>query len=120
MSTSYLVSIDLQTTGNLEGKLGAATAKTQDLHSSLGKLSSGFTAIVERAGEVALTIGKWAGAGALGAVAYGIFHINKELETTSISLASMFGANGFSKDMTQGMQMSGDILAKMRKDAAAL
>lgn len=120
MSTSYLVSIDLQTTGNLEGKLGSAQSKMMSMDGSISKIRDGFTGVVERAGEVALKIGLWAGAGALGAFTYGIMTINKQLETTQISLAAIFGAQGFSKDMSQGMQMSGDILAKMRKDAAAL
>ncbi len=120
MSTVYQVSIDLQTRGDLDAKLGSSQSKMLSMEGSVSKIRDGFTGIIERAGEVALKIGMWAGAGALGAVAYGIVHINKELETTQISMAAIFGANGFSKDMTQGMQMSGDILTKMRKDAAAL
>ena len=120
MSTTYEVSIQLKTSGDLETKITSATSKAVGLDGTLSKIGDGFTGLVEKAGAVALTIGKWAGAAALGGVVYGITHINKELETTKISMAAIFGANGFTKNMTEGMEMSSDVLTKMRKDAAAL
>ena len=127
----YRVTLDLSTRGDLATPLaGVAThadrassnlSHVRDELAAIGSsLGSAFTGAVEKVGAMAASIGMVAGAAGLGAIVYGVGHLNSELEKTTISLATIFSANGLASSMPAGMGMAADIMAKMRKDAAAL
>lgn len=82
-------------------------------------LASGFTGAIEKAGALALTVAKIGLAGAAAGAAFGL-HMSLELEKTQISLASIFGAQGLTRNMDEGMGLAGDMMKKIRKDAADL
>lgn len=134
MSTIYDVIVRLKSEGSFEAGIGRTAAHAGRLDGAIGAASTGmsalggaasgvagvFTGMVEKAGAVALAMGKIAAVGAIGAVAYGIVGINNELEKTQIGLAAVFGANGVTNNMTDGLGLAKSVMADMRKDAAAL
>lgn len=67
---------------------------------------------------------KWgaiaAGAAGAGAIVYGVKDLNSELESTKISLGTIFAANGIASDVPDGMRHAADIVKQMRMDARAL
>lgn len=79
-----------------------------------------FTSAVERAGDIAMTLGKLGAAAGVGAAVYGVASLNSELEKTQIALADIFTANGVTGNLTDGMGMAADMMKQLRKDAAAL
>lgn len=138
MGTTYLVEIDLQTKGDLHSQLGQSatqagkadqkigdlTRKVGDLGASAsamgGKLTDAFTGAVEKVGALTAGLAMLGAGAAAGAAVYGIGKLNNELEGTGISLAAMFGAQGLTRDLNEGLAMASDTLRDMRKDAAAL
>lgn len=135
-STSYLVEVELRTIGDLvDGKvLGSVGHLNDSLEQSKGKAQSlgsafrdfgadasdAFTGAIEKAGALAMTGAKIAGAAALGGAVYGVMGLNKELETTQYSIAAILDVAGKSSTFADGLSSAGDIMGKMRKDAAAL
>lgn len=106
MSTTYLVDIDMKLSGSVA--------------SAVGSLSSAFTGLVEKAGAVVKHMAELGAVGAIGAVTYGVFHLNKELENTQISLGAIYNAKGFADGIGQGVEMAAVSVQRMRKDAAQL
>ncbi|HTF90121.1 MAG TPA: hypothetical protein VK843_17025 [Planctomycetota bacterium] len=61
------------------------------------------------------------GAGAVGAAAiYGVRTLNNELESTKVSLAAVFRAQGLAGSVPQGISMASQAIADMRQDAKML
>lgn len=135
----YPVTIELSTTGDVAGgsagkggdaldKLSKAQDKLKDGASDLvgsyidfGKGAIGaFTGIMDSAVDLGTTLLKIGATAAFGAMTVGVVGLNKELENTRISIASILEVQGFAPNITQGMGQAGDIMTKMRKDAAAL
>ncbi|HEY1697992.1 MAG TPA: hypothetical protein VGG39_37790 [Polyangiaceae bacterium] len=128
---TYRVAIELATHGNLASEVGRSVSKLDGLSGTLGRvgheastlagsLAGAFEGAVEGAASLAATLGEVGAAAAVGAVTYGTLLLNKELESTQIALAAIFGANGITSSMPEGMSVAGDVMAQMRKDAAAL
>lgn len=128
---TYRVAIELATHGNLASELGSSVSKLDGLSGTLGRvgheagtlagsLAGAFEGAVEGAASLAATLGQVGAAAAIGAVTYGTLLLNKELESTQIALAAIFGANGITASMPEGMSVAGDVMSQMRKDAAAL
>lgn len=128
---TYRVAIELATTGNLRTEVSGSISKLDALGGLIGRvgeqaatlagsLAGAFERAVEGAANLAATVAKVGGAAAFGAVTYGTVLLNKELENTQIALAAIFGANGLTSSMPQGMSVAGDVMSKMRADAAAL
>jgi hypothetical protein len=124
---TYRVAIELATSGNLGAELGRHISKLDGLSGTIsrvgqeastlaGSLAGAFEGAVSLAGALA----KVGAAAALGAVTYGTLLLNKELENTQIALAAIFGANGITASMPEGMSVAADVMSQMRKDAAAL
>lgn len=127
----YRVVLDLSTSGSLDtktktaadnaGKLEGSFAKVREQVIGIGAgLADAFTGAVEKVGAMALSVGALAGAAGIGAVIYGVTHLNNELESTKISLAAIFGANGQTNSFAEGMDLAGETMAKIRQDAKAL
>lgn len=85
-----------------------------------GRLSDAFTGAVEKAADIAMTLGKLGAVAGIGAAVYGVASLNSELEKTQIALADIFTANGVTANLTDGMGMASGMMAQIRKDAAAL
>jgi hypothetical protein len=128
---TYRVAIELATSGNLATQVGQSVSKLDGLGGVLsrvgheastlaGSLVGVFEGAIEGAVSLASTLGKVGAAAAFGAVTYGTLLLNKELENTQIALAAIFGANGITASMPEGMSVAADVMAQMRKDAAAL
>lgn len=94
-----------------------------DTFSKIGGFVSGaanvFTGAVERVGAIAATFAKVGAVAGLAVLAHGVAGVNKQLETTQISLAAIFNANGVS-NFAGGMEIAKEQMAKMRADAARL
>ncbi len=128
---TYRVAIELATTGNLGAQVGGSISKLDGLGGVLsrvghetatlaGSLAAVFEGAVEGAASLVATLGKVGVASALSAITYGAVGLNKELENTQIALAAIFGANGVTSSMPEGMGVAADVMAQMRKDAAVL
>src|SRR5258707_6486575 len=130
-NTTYSVVVDLSTKGSLDAKLGETVNKLGQAHSSTTKLSNAiaglgtslsgaFTGAVEKAGELVMSFGKIGALAAGGALAYGVVHINNELEQTKISLSTIFARNGVVSDFNAGLSVAADTMKKLREDSAHL
>jgi hypothetical protein len=134
---TYKVVVDIAQKGALSDpkKLGASAAdaggKFDGLFSKIGsaagaigslgqRVSEAFTGAVEAAGRVALGVGKIAAVGVGAGIAYGVANLNNELEKSKISIAAVLGAQGVTRNMTDGLSKAAGIMADMRKDAAEL
>lgn len=135
MSTKYIVEIELKSTGNLPQTVSGAASKFDVLsaaasraHSAVMSISAGalggFTRSVEWAAGKVWDLGKMVGAAGLGAgfaaATWGVMTLNKELETTKISLAAVLGASGHAATVGGGIQMGADLIKQMRVDAQKL
>lgn len=110
--------------GGFQSKIGAVEGAFSRLSSQLQGMGRAvmapFDAVAKKAVDVGVGLGKLGVAGGIGLATYGVTHLNKELESTQISLAAIFGAQGISKNMTQGLAIGADVMRDMRRDAAAL
>lgn len=128
----YAVEVQLSTKGSgnadplagTKGKLDGLDSQIRSIGSAFaglgGRLESAFTGAVEAAGSLAMGLAKVGAVVVGGAAIYGVVKLNNELEKAQIGIAAIFSANGVSGNMEQGMKMSADMMAKIRKDAAAL
>lgn len=97
------------------------TSKLGDAVRAFGKTAVGaFTGAVEKVGALTLGLAAAGATAGIGAVTYGVLSLNKQLENTKVSLATIFAANGVASDVSHGLGMAAETVAKMRKDAAAL
>ena len=128
---TYRLVVDLSTTGTLGPALAGANASAAKLGGSLKSVGSemkslassaagAFTAVGDMVVGAMASAGKIAGVALAGGVAYGVTHINAELEKMQVSLAAIFSAQGVSKGMVGGMRIAGDTIKEMRRDAAQL
>lgn len=131
MSTTYSVVIDLKTVGSLDvgkGATGKGPEKAMSLIKSGWKdiegASSGVMGVldsaVDKMGSFAKAAAVAGGVAAMGAMYYGVTSLNSELESTKISLGTIFSANGIAGSVPEGMQHASDIIKTMRQDAKAL
>lgn len=125
----YLVDIRLETSGELVN--GRALSSLDQVHAKAQSIGgafrdfgsdagSAFTGIVEGAGRFLETSAKIAGAAGLGAAAYGVIGLNKHLEETQYSIAAILEVAGQKATFADALAPAGDIMSRMRKDAAAL
>ncbi|WP_438029024.1 hypothetical protein [Sorangium sp. So ce233] len=131
LGTVYTVEISLETKGDLPssmgrlgGELDRVDRKAAGLGATLyglgGRLSDGFTGAVETVGSLTTGLAKLGIAGAIGAATYGVTSLNKELETTTISLAAVLNKEGLTSSIEGGMQRAAAWVAQMKKDAKDL
>lgn len=99
---------------------GAVSHMGEMIKSSLGGMADAFTDVVEKAGHLTMGLGMVAGAAGLGAMAYGVAHLNTELETTQISMGAIFQAQGFAGTFGSAFGMAADQLSKMKQDVKSL
>lgn len=132
--TTYTVTLDLKTIGSLDfglnksgNGLSSATTSVATLRGALhdlrdvgGKFMGVLDGIAGRVG----TLVAYGGGALLSAGFYaayeGVTKLNAELESTKISLGTIFKANGQTSDLASGFELATDQLAKMRKDARDL
>jgi hypothetical protein len=137
-STTYQVILQLSTTGTLGAQLGvvgdkAATAdsKIQSISHSgreaarvlshMGERVGGMLeSVADKAFSVAESLAKWGLAGGVALAAYGVGHLNRELEGTTISLAAIAQAQGFTSTFDAGFRLAGEQVAKMKQDVKTL
>lgn len=124
----YRVVAKLDTEGDLTS--GSAKSKLSELDSQVTKIGSGlqhigesmlgtFTNAVERVAEIGFSIAKLGAGMAAAGAAFGV-RFNDQMEQTQMSLASIFGAGGATKNMEEGMLAAGKVMEKIRKDSEAL
>ena len=132
--STYRVVLELATKGSLAPGMAAAGNESDRLHgkvrninSALGSMGSAgasvmnsFSGIADKVVGIATNMAALGAAGGIAAVVKGVFGINNSLEKTQIGLAAIFGANDLTKNMNDGMEAAGDVMKKMRADAAAL
>lgn len=123
-SAQYEVLLSLRAEGDLTAKVGAMAGKVHEHISGIGdigrRVGDVLGGIADKALDVATTFAKWGVAGAIGLATYGVMGLNKELETTTISLAAIFNRQGFVADFAGGMQLAGQQLSKMKQDVKTL
>jgi hypothetical protein len=131
MSTTYSVVIDLKTVGSLDMGKGAggkgvdkAMASMKAGWNDIRSAGSDVMGVLDGAVDRMSSFAKWgaiaAGAAGAGAIIYGVKDLNNELESTKISLGTIFAANGIASDVPEGMKHAADIVKTMRQDAKAL
>lgn len=135
----YPVTIEIETKGDAAaGAAGRGSDGLDKLTKAQEKLSEGakdlvgsyidfgkgaigaFTGIMDSAVDLGSTLLKIGGAAVFGAVTHGVVGLNKELENTKMSIASILEVQGFAPNIYKGLDQAGGIMAKMRHDAAAL
>lgn len=117
LSTRGSMAAQLQTMGSMAGRVDNSLVGLKSTASSLG---SAFESVGDKIAGIAASAAKLGAVGVVGAVGYGVAHLNDQLEQTKISLAAIFSANGVASDMPGGLTLAKSVLADMRKDAAAL
>lgn len=134
----YSVILRLSTEGDLGAKLGtvgtradAAAKAVGGMESSARKAGDSFgdlstkaadtlSLIATKAIDVGMSIAKWGSVAVAGLATYGVAKLNNELEQTSISLAAISQAQGFTKTFGEGFALAGDQLTKMKTDVKTL
>lgn len=135
-STKHSVVIDMQTKGDLGlAGLSRGHARLSDAIVSGRRESQSFTdsfiSGVNKVGasvmglgmQIAQVGGKTAFAGVVtgaGLAAYGVAGLNKELESTKISLGAIYSAQGISEGLSAGITLAGENVKEMRRLAAKL
>lgn len=119
----YVVDVDLNVDSGSAAKIGRVGDPLGKLQSEAGKvglaLIGGFEGAVEKVGDVVLGMAQIGAAGAAAGVLWGL-HLNESLEKTRISIGAILNATGQVGSISEGMGLASDLMAKMRKDAAAL
>lgn len=129
--TTYKVEIDLTTKGDLPSATRKATSGFQSADAAAGKLMgtlrgvgagimAPLDAVASKVWDITSAAAKMAGAAGFGLAAYGVAKFNNELERTQISLGAIFNAQGGMPSIYAGLDRAGQVMAQMRKDAAAL
>lgn len=85
-----------------------------------GELIHGFEHAVEHAAHLAASLTKVAAALGISGIAYGVGHLNAELEQTKIGLAAVFQAQGFAGNFNAAFDRAGDQVNKMKQDIKSL
>jgi hypothetical protein len=85
-----------------------------------GGISGVFEGAVEKVASIGVGLAKIGAGAGLAAVTYGVVGLNAELEKTTVSLASVFNAQGAATSMADGMGKASSVIKEMRKDAAQL
>lgn len=123
----YLVEIELATIGDLGmGKIQPALDRTEskvkkigdDLSGLGGRMLSGFSGIA--LGTMVGGLLQQGANAAFSKIHDGVIGINKELETTKVSLAAVLNSNGLSDSIEGGMSRAADWMAQLKKDAKEL
>jgi hypothetical protein len=138
LSTTYDVRLRLSTEGafasqlgDLAGHAGRAQEKVErigeagnragEMLSRMGESVGGaLTELADKAIDVGTHIAKIGAAAVVGVAAYGVAHLNQELENTKISLGAIAQAQGFTKTFEEGFELAGDQLTKMKHDIKTL
>ncbi|HEX2880941.1 MAG TPA: hypothetical protein VHO25_15525 [Polyangiaceae bacterium] len=132
----YIAEIDLRTRGNfgipgIDRAMGGlserfvrgrreAVGLTDSLISGLGKAAHVVDNVASSVARVGMHGGMVGLAGAVGLAAYGVMGLNKELETTKISLGAIYTAQGIKTDLPGGIELARGNVLEMRRLAAKL
>ncbi len=123
-SAQYDVVLSMRAEGDLTAKVGAMAGKVHEHISGIGdigkRVGDVLVGIADKALDVATTFAKWGVAGGVALAGYGVASLNKELETTQISLAAIFSRQGFTADFAGGMQLAADQVGRMKQDVKTL
>lgn len=136
MSTQFIVEIDLRSRGdfNIAGMdrgvrgLGDGLVRVKRdaggisdaIVGGMNKAAAAVEGVVSSATRIAAHGGMVAFAGGIAAATFGVMGLNKELETTKISLGSIYTAQGVTKDLPGGVDLARSNIVEMRKLAAQL
>jgi hypothetical protein len=127
--TKYLVDIELAVTGDLgmgkiQPKLDETEGKVKRIGSELSTLGSrfvgGFMGATETVGGILSMLGKAGVGAAIGGATYGVMSLNKELETTKISLAAVLNSNGLTDTIEGGVARASAWMSQLKRDAKEL
>jgi hypothetical protein len=114
MSVRYDVEVRYLTSGSIDKPLRKAQSDMAGFGRSVGNI---FDVAM---GSAIASLGMKIGETMLAGVKYAVAGIHSELEETGIALATIFGARGVSKNLTDGLQMSSAVMKMMMDDAAKL
>lgn len=134
----YRVILSLETTGSLGAGMGSLTAKAHEAHgavtglreagrtmgevvaSGAEKMGHALERVADKAFEVTRTLAAVGLAAGIGAATYGVVHLNRELEETNLSLATVFQTQGFASNFNAALKLSNDQISKMKQDVKSL
>lgn len=127
----YRVLVTYTSGGDIEGAVKGAHGHAHNLKSVLSEatepareigaeLIHGFQHAVEHAAHLVAHMAKVGLAAGVAGAAYGVGHLNNELEQTQISLAAIFKANAFAGSYDNAFVMAGDQVKKMKQDIKTL
>ncbi|MDE2040689.1 MAG: hypothetical protein KGO96_14240 [Elusimicrobia bacterium] len=127
MDSLYRVILSLESQGNLGTNVGHLTQKLHEAHGGVSHLREGLSSMgeaLERVADKAFEVTKHIaeiglGAG-LAAAAYGVAHLNRSLEETNLSLATVFQTQGFASNFNDALKLSQEQLGKMKQDVKSL
>lgn len=128
---AYRLLVDMSARGSLSPELDKVGAKAKSVDSVLKGIGSSaanvgrsiadsFSGAVEAAAGVAMSLAKIGAVGVGAGIAYGVVHLNNELEKTQISIGAILNAQGVSSNMGEGMAKAAELMKNMRKDARDL
>ena len=106
--------------GKLDQMERASGRISQNFVNMGSQLADAFTGAVEKVGALGVGLAALGAGAGLAAIKYGVVNLNSELEKTTISLGTIFNANGLSNGMASGMKDAAVVMKQMRQDAAAL
>lgn len=136
--TTYRVVLALETQGNLQAGIEKATGGLGKAHDhanklqhallmtaevgerGLHKLGSMLEGIADSIMHVVSHAAVLGGGALFAGAAYGVTHLNNELEQTQISLGAIFSANGLARNFDRGFEIAGEQVAKMKQDVKTL
>lgn len=126
----YRVLVSFATGGSLTSDVDKAHASAGHLSKTMGEMAnlasevgghlvSSFQEAVEHAGHLAIHMAKMGAMAGVGAIAYGIGHLNAELEQAQIALGAL--ANRYEGiSFEQGFEDAGEQVKKMKNDIKTL
>jgi hypothetical protein len=121
---TYDVDVVYRTHGTLGlPDLAKPNQAMSELNSKVAEFGKGLGEAMSGAADAMASFALYAGTAvtaALGAALGFAIKFNAELESTQLALAGIFENAGVAKNLTEGLEMGGSILAQMRRDAADL
>jgi hypothetical protein len=136
--TVYRVLLSLESTGSFATTLGSLGPKAASAHDGVRALGEGarrvgehvahmsesvgglLEGIADKAISVAGTLAKVGAGAVIGVAAYGVIHLNDQLEQTQIALGAIAQAQGFAATFDQGFAMAAEQVRKMKTDVRTL
>lgn len=127
--TKYYVDIEFRTLGDSAAgadRIGKTMAdagkKAKDSGKEFDDINKAIGSVAGTVTGLAMSFGQMAIGSAIGAITYGVLSLNKELETTTVSLAAVLNSKGFDNGggIEGAMGQASKWVKEMKKDARDL